>query len=33
VNAISIWERDLEWLKKEFWREEFYWPDYRRFGG
>ena len=33
VNAINIWENDLEWLKKEFWREEFPWPDYKRFGG
>ena len=32
VNAISIWERDLEWIKKEFWREEFPWPDYSRLG-
>ena len=33
VNAINIWENDLEWLKKEFWKEEFPWPDYKRFGG
>ena len=33
VNAINIWESDLQWIKIEFWREEFYWPDYSKLGG
>ena len=32
VNAINRWESDLEWLKKNFWKQQFKWPNYRRFG-
>lgn len=27
-RAISIWERDLKWLKDNFYQSEFYWPKY-----
>lgn len=32
INAIRIWEADLEWIKETFWKGQFQWPDYSRLG-